>query len=247
MITNLIYHIFANNTEMMWWNIRMIKKYLPIFTGKRVFTIANDTTDNKLIDSITNLLGDENTYLIVENNINTTYGGTGPFFELSAPMVANTNENEFLFHGHSKGASYTTVNPCVLFWTKLMYEINLNQFEVVKDRLTEHDTFGIFKCYGVAFGNRVNWHYPGAFWWVRHSALFSHQWNTVERDACATEILPSQFVPSERAYNGLEVPFQFIDPYKPYAADKLYDINCWKAYLGTDDLIPTIGEILYGN
>lgn len=247
MITNLVYHIFANNTEMMWWNIRMIKKYLPIFTGKKIFTIANNTTNNRLIDRITTLLGDGNTYIVINNDSNKTYGGTGPFFELSAPMVANTNENEFLFHGHTKGASYVTVNPCVLFWTKLMYEMNLNQFDTVKNILTNHDTFGIFKCFGTAFGNRVQWHYPGAFWWVRNSSLFSYKWDEVERDACATEILPSQFISSEKAYNGLELPPHFVDPYKPYAADRLYNIDCWKSYLNTEELTPLIGEVLYAD
>lgn len=248
MITNLIYHIFATDSELMWWNLRMIKQYLPIFNGKRIFTIANkDTRNSPLSDTIINFLGSENTYFVVDNDIDRTYGGTYPFFEVSAPQIANTNENEFLFHAHSKGASYTEINPCVLLWTKAMYDLNLGQFAKVKDILTEYDTYGIFKRTGTAFGNRVNWHYPGAFWWVRHTALFSYPWNTVEKDACATEILPSQFIPSERAYNGLELPYEFIDLNKPYAADQLYNINCWKTHFATHDLTSTVKQVLYAD
>lgn len=248
MITNLIYHIFATDTEMMWWNIRMIQKYLPIFNGKKVFTISKqDQNNTQLVDRIINVLGSDNKYFVVDNNMEYSYGGTGPFFELSAPFVANTNENEFLFHGHTKGAKYDTVQPSVLLWTKVMYEMNLMQYENVKTILSQYDTFGIFKCNGTAFGGRVEWHYPGAFWWVRHSALFSQAWNSVERDACATEILPSQFVPNERAYNGLHVPSQFIDPHKPYAADKLYSEDCWKSAFNTENLTPIIQKVLYAD
>lgn len=247
MITNLIYHIFATNTEMMWWNIRMIKQYLPIFNGKRVFTISTkEPSDTKLVDRIIAALGKDNTYFVVDNT-EYSYGGAGPFFELSAPLVANTNENEFLFHGHTKGARYDTVQPSVLFWTKVMYEINLMQYENVRTILSNYDTFGIFKREGKAFGGRVYWHYPGAFWWVRHSALFSHDWTLVERDACSTEILPSQFIPSERAWDGFELPVQFVNPNKPYAADNLYNEDCWKIGFNTDDLTPIIQKVLYAD
>lgn len=247
MVTNLVYHVFASGTEMMWWNIRTIKPYLPIFNGKRVFTIAVVEQQTKLVDEIVRYLGDDNEYIVVENDINVTYGGTGPFFELSGPMVANENHDEFMFHGHTKGASYQTINPSVLFWTKFLYDINLGRFDMVREVLKTHDTFGIFKCVGTAFGNRVNWHYPGAFWWVRHSSLFSHPWNMVERDACATEILPSQFVSNDRAFDGLKLPFQFMDPHKPYAADKLYGLDHWKSYLNTQDLTQMIRNILDAN
>jgi hypothetical protein len=248
MITNLIYHIFAIDNEMLWWNLRTIKKYLPIFNGKRVFTIAiDDKNNNPLIDKITSVLGSDNHYFVVDNNINATYGGTAPFFEISAPLIANTNENEFVFHGHTKGVSYTTPNPTVVFWTRLMYEYNLGRFDTVQKVLTTHDAHGIFKCIGTAFGQRVNWHYPGAFWWARHSSLFVNGWNLVERDACATEILPSQFIPSELAYNGLELPVHFFDPNKPYAADQLYNEVRWKQNLNIDDLTTSAREILYAD
>ncbi len=246
MIRNLIYHIYAVDTAMLWWNLRMINTYLSLFNGKRVFTIANPHTDNVIVDKIVKMLGTNHSYIIFDNSFD-TYGGTFPFFEVSGPIVANTNPNEFVFHGHTKGVRYETINPSVLFWTNLMYEYNLARYSNVDEVLTNHDTHGIFKCNGVAFGGRVNWHYPGAFWWARHSSLFSQDWLSVERDACATEILPSQFIPSERAYNGLELPQQFVDIYKPYAADKLYNENCWRSIYNTDDLTPIIEKILYAN
>lgn len=66
-------------------------------------------------------------------------------------------------------------------WAEAMYEALLDHWPAVRRELENHATVGIFRRgWARPLGTRAQWHFSGAFRWVRNADLFSRRWEQVQ-------------------------------------------------------------------
>jgi hypothetical protein len=181
-------------------NIVKLKQYEHIFNGRRLLLIK--TGDG--LASFEEVLAE--------------FKGFGPAIPMRVPNVPELGEvagfvrglaqlrslrpGEATFYAHTKGVSYDG-RPIeqlagVRAWRDSMYEHCLGNVDAAEHALEHHPLAGCFRHYGSTHPmEEVDWHYAGAFFWMRHDALFSRDWGRVHQTRYGVEMYPGTHFSSE--------------------------------------------------
>lgn len=209
LVRNLIYHIAPASGNGVWQrNVAQLLKRIDLFNGRRVVAIV--TGQARRLDYRAEfeldppdrvkeaLAGHVHEFIELPNDPKLREVVTFlPLLE----RVATTNPAEITFYGHAKGVT-RPVNDGVTVhrWADLMYETCLDYPALVEDHLSRLPITGTFKkvVHGFA-GSASAWHYSGAFFWLRNSAVFSRpDWRRVDRQWWGNEAWPGlHFTPDE--------------------------------------------------
>lgn len=182
-VRNLLYHIWPAKGNGVWqWNVKQIKRRLPLFTGRKIVSIAVDEKSDSAAEVRREFADDSIQFIEMRNNPRLREVATFlPMFG----MVQNTNQNEVTFYGHSKGVRRGLAEnngTTATIWARLMYESCLDYWPHVAGVLANHSCAGPFKKIGRGFtGSRSQWHYSGSFFWFRHDAIFSKAWTEIDQ------------------------------------------------------------------
>lgn len=215
---NLLYFIapFANS-DVWRWNVRELKKRLPLFNGRRIVAIATGKEMSPIEEVMHEFAGHRVRFIVDENDPS---AGESAMFGDMLSLVQSTDSSEATFYAHAKGVS-KPVDESVRKWTNWMYEYCLDDIAAIRTALASHACAGAFKTITGSppenFPGRYSlWHFSGTFFWFRNAALFSrHNWRDVDRHFWGTEAYLSKLFTPDEAYcffGETERPGAMYDP-----------------------------------
>lgn len=178
-----LYYFLCPMGDVWRWNVARLKAHWPIFTGKKVITIA--TGDGLASpDTVMKCFDWAAVKFIVFPNA-PALGETASFLEGLAEMES-VAEDEATFYGHAKGVSHKGENlKHVQTWTDAMYVLNLSSPPLVDNLLARYHAIGCYRQRMPHAGSM--WHYSGTFFWFRNRPLFSRQWRDIQMERHGTE------------------------------------------------------------
>lgn len=168
---NLIYHI----TPMGCWrdNIKQLRRFEEIFTGKKLAVIAQGAGLENLADIGKELAFFDSLWPIQNDpELRET-----PSLALLLTQLQKIAPKGRTFFAHTKGVTHQN-SPAVELWTRTMYEKNLGKMGLIRAMLTNYPIVGCFKRHGhfTALPEGCGWHYSGTFFWFDNATLFARDW-----------------------------------------------------------------------
>lgn len=212
---NLIYHIAPVANNKVWRNnlnliIPHLKKFdrivMGVVTGEGLVPVE---------DVQEYLSGYDIEWIIRDNDPN--LGETVTFIDMLS-KVASVKSDEATFYAHTKGVSRPD-NKAIRLWYTIMYDVCLNNIDVIKNILRNYSCAGPFKKRGKQDSLREvdvgHFHYSGTFFWFRNDQLFSNtNWMKIRKYRYGVEEYPGN------NFNECDAACIFGD----YAGN-LYDLN----------------------
>jgi len=183
-VRNLLYFIYPVKNSIWHWNIKKIRSFWHIFTGKKIIMIAVDKqTDNP--DIVLNELGYKVETLVQEND--PSLGETKLFLAGLSKLI---RPGEITFYAHAKGVSHNEPKKSnVITWAEALYDINLSVPTAVDATLKIYATAGALKKRG---SGDWSWYFEGAFFWLKHDELFKRNWRDILLDRFGVEQYPGR-------------------------------------------------------
>jgi len=216
----------------------MIVSYLPLFNGKRIVTIVEGKRCAPFAEVVSRFPKNEAILFIRANN-DPVLGEHHHFI----PMIRwlkSDNPDEITFYAHAKGVKYESDMQNVRAWREKQYHHNLSNLEYIEWVFSNgFDCLGSFKRYNCRCGRdgKCPWFYSGTFWWFRHSALFSSDWERMQPNCrAATEGYLGKHIPVEKAY------CSYGDGLTKYRKDTLYKISEERMTRWDQELIVTLEQ-----
>ena len=235
MKANLIYHLCASDNEFFWLNLYKLSFYHKVFDGRIIISLYQYPDEAKKIplEIVTQYIREKiSDKAEIWEMDSTPSGESGAFFDVLLPKISDDKEN-ITFFGHTKGfATYFTPDgignaPYVKKWVDCLYDVNLSNMENVKSVFARPDKniAGIFLRQAIPTWN-MPWHFSGAFFWFKNSAVFSKEWNIRPRhDRFDLECWPGFMFPMEQAecLGILETDYEggWLNPYSKECWDKI--------------------------
>jgi len=189
-IVNLMYHIYPIGDKWM-WNLDQLLERISLFNGRKIIGIVVDEK-SATPDEVRKYIGSNaNEYLIYENHSSQHEMRS---FEDQLKELETNDPNHITFRAHAKGVSNFTVKHTrknkksdhIIDWVEMLYTTNLDNFDLVKEHLTESAMTGSCRKFG-QFKNDMNKAtYSGSFYWFRNCHVFAREWKPkhVKRWAC---------------------------------------------------------------
>lgn len=196
MIRNLLFHLFPVKETIWTWHAQELVRYRDVWNGKKIVVLAvgAGTADEDVVRDILSPLGAE---ILVRPN-SAYYGETAHFLE-ALSRLESKNPREVTFYAHAKGVTRTERTNWIRRWCDAMYRLNLGNVDVTDRLLAAHEAVGAFRLIKNHSGSP--WHYSGTFWWLRHDALFSRDWRTIEDGRWGVEGYPGKHIPLEKSFS----------------------------------------------
>ena len=189
---HLLCHVYPRKNNNAWqMDLEQLRSRIALFNGKRVIAIATDPGCDppEAVQEFMRACGPIE-WIIVENDASLREVRTfNQLFE-RIEAVAKDKDDHAIFYCHSKGAT-KPFNPGVTChaWARTMYTVCLDYWPLVEETLDKYPLAGAFKKVGAGFvGSRSQWHYSGAYYWMRCRDLFAKNWR--ECDWCWYGIEP---------------------------------------------------------
>lgn len=200
---NLIYFICPFDGDEWRMNVDKLRPLLNVFNGKVIVTVAQGKGLAPVME-VRRAFGtyvDRIIWSEVQNNRNL---GETPHFLPAMQLLASEDPDEITMYAHAKGVRYRRINPKRLnnirLWRNVMYE-RLTDVQAVEQEFARGaDCVGCFKRNeGKVGGLLTPWHYSGTFFWFRHSAVFSQNWEEIASNRFGVETYLSSKIPKENA------------------------------------------------
>jgi hypothetical protein len=186
---NLIYHIWPVLGSNWAWNLDQLKRRVDIFNGRRILGIVHDDRSEPPERVQKYVEGHGFEFVIAKND----QRGEAITFPIMMERVASDDPNEITFYAHAKGVKYgANTPPTVRRWAEVLYRVALDDWLTVKDQMSRYAITGLFRMLGRFKAHRslADWHYSGTFFWMRHSAVFSRNYQNVPQFYGGVETWP---------------------------------------------------------
>lgn len=193
-VRHLTIHVYPTRQHDGWkWNLRQLQQRWSLFNGQKLLGIASDVQTESaatVVDYARTLGMEFDRVIAVPNKPTIREVATWlPMLEYLNPSRAA--DNEVVFSCHAKGVRHHTMTDTLTGWTRLMWEVNLDDWRTVENALSSHLMAGAFRRYG-NFTTRGNnrWHYSGTFYWWRLAEIGRRNWRKVDQKFFGTESWP---------------------------------------------------------
>jgi hypothetical protein len=205
-VRHLTYHMcpFANAATAWQWNLEQLRQRWHVFNGLKVLGINHDedtVTPDELLEYCESIGLHWDQVVVRPNN-----RGLGevmtwvPSLELLSPESAGPNE--VVFSAHAKGVKYggAEMPPVIRDWSALMYDGNLDNWDIVQRSLEWFIATGIMRGrYSKTAFCRYGWYYSGAFWWWRLADVGRGPWDQVAQWYSGRELWIGHQCPKEES------------------------------------------------
>jgi hypothetical protein len=192
-VRHLTYHIYPvlNAEESWWWNLQQLADRWTLFSGKKILgvNVGGGAATEAEVLQISDEMGLTWDHVVVRPND----PGLGevmtwvPSLELLSPETAAPNE--VVFSAHAKGVKYGGCPPLIREWANVMYEANLDFWDLVQQELSWCLSTGAFRArYRRTVGCVYGWYYSGAFWWWRLHDVGQRNWRNTARHYAGREL-----------------------------------------------------------
>jgi hypothetical protein len=192
---NLYFFLYPAQGSFWRWHLAQLRRYWPVFNGRKIVVVATDRWSEPA-DSVARELRGLDARIVRRRNDLKTWQTAS--FVAGLSLLRSAREDEITFYAHSKGASHRGPNALwVRSWAEAMYLMNLSAPELIDGLMRDHDAVGCFRQ-KMPHGGSV-WHYAGAFFWFKHSALFAGDWRDIRKDRYGGEAYPGRHIPLRRS------------------------------------------------
>lgn len=190
---NLVYYVFPLRSSIWRWNVELMRSFLPHFNGRKLFIVAKNSQTEDADEVIRAIDCPEGEPVVVEND--PELWETRHFIP-ALEKLQSVDENESTFYAHAKGVTRDLQRESgVLGWIRALWLLNLGCVDLVDSLLTRYPTVGAFRwsythTKPLSSGRFSPWQYSGAFFWLKHSKLFSNNWKEIIEDPYGIECYP---------------------------------------------------------
>lgn len=199
MLRNLLYNCCPFDWNDEWrLNVDRLNQYAPVFTGKKL-VIVREGDGLVPLGEVRKAFTFDVEFIPLPND--PVLCEVSGFIETLAKLES-CNCKEATFYAHTKGVSQTKeLIGAVRKWRDTMYDQCLKDPVRVTQLLDYHATAGCFRSknsFPTLITTPIAWHYSGAFWWAKHSTLFSHpRWREVPQVRFGVEMYLGTLFPIE--------------------------------------------------
>jgi len=194
---NLCYYIYPIKNSIWPFHIEQLKRYLHVFNGKKIITIATDE-NSVSAEEVQKALGrDDITWRLIRND--KVLWETAAFIGM-LKLVESLDPNEFTFYAHAKGVrrpDWAIENARI--WSGTMYFLNLSSISLMERICATHDALGCYRHQVNHCGS--DWHYSGTYFWFRNSAVFSGNWTQIIQHLYGVEGWIGQHIRLDRSFS----------------------------------------------
>lgn len=186
---NLIYHIWPVRDSVWRWNLEQLRARIDLFNGRRLISIVYDNRAEEP-DAVKNYLEGHGCDFFVGANDASAQSRT---FSTMLRSIASTDANEVTYYGHAKGVSHGPVIPGTLRrWIEVSYLATLDDWLTLREHLQRFALTGAFRMVGRFRAHQYigDWHYSGAYFWLRHAAVFGRDWLEMSPSYYGVELWP---------------------------------------------------------
>lgn len=194
---NLCYYMYPIKNSLWTFHIEQLKRYLDVFNGKKIITIAVDERSVSEDEVRKALKRDDIHWRVVKNDAKLWETAAFPGM---LELVESLDPNEFTFYAHAKGVrrpDWAIENARI--WSGTMYFLNLSSVSMVNRILSKYDGLGCYRHQVNHCGS--NWHFSGTYFWFRHSTVFSKAWRNIYPHLYGVEGWIGQYVDFDRSYS----------------------------------------------
>lgn len=194
---NLHYFLYPLKGSIWGWNVEQIRPYLPAFNGRKFITVAEDG-GTEPIEAVRAKFLDDPTLSFVRVRNDPKLGQVIGFLDVMHEL-RSLDPDEITFYAHAKGVSHwmPTV-ACVMAHAEAMYQVSLHRIDLVERVMARHAFAGPF-CQ--TNGDGTSWLFAGAYYWFKHSDVFSKDWRDVPQNRWGVEDYPARHFKAEEAFN----------------------------------------------
>lgn len=185
---HLLYHLYPIRGNGVWQrNLDQLLERIDLFDGVRSIGVVIDKETDS-IEAVKSYFGSvriDHLFMMFNNQ---SLREIVTWQQLWASVAAESGST---FYAQSKGVT-RPVNDVVSVhrWTTLLYKANLDHWPVIEKLLRRHPCVGAFKKVGHGFqGSNSEFHYSGAFFWIRNDALGDH-WKSYDQYWWGNEAWP---------------------------------------------------------
>ena len=198
MIRNLVYEIYPIRKSAWRWNAAQMRQYLPNFNGKKMLTIKEDDRTDRPEDVVEALGCKDAEIMVVPND--RLLQQTQNFIPVLEKLYS-LKDDEATYFAYGKGVTHGKENLTnVMAWAWAQYFLTLGSIDLIDHLLKKFGTVGAFRH--PAPYSRTRWHYSGAYFWFRHSAVFSQKaWKEIDADRYGVEYWLGRHLPIEESYD----------------------------------------------
>lgn len=194
---NLLYHLTPLAANELWrFHCSRLSPLAPRFNGRVVIAVAQG--DGLIpVDQVRPLLPAVEVLTV----LNHPEQRETVSLEALLQRVRSTDADEASCYAHSKGVTQPHLKP-VQWWAEALYARCAAAGEQAAKALERHPCTGVFKRRGrwSHFPAWCDWHYSGTFFWFRHDALFSRDWQAIDASRYGTEAYLSRFFDAASAH-----------------------------------------------
>lgn len=206
---NLHYFVYPRAGSAWRWNVDELRSHLGAFNGRHLIAVAQDKTTDPTSD-IARALGDSGATFFEWRN--DPARGEGVSFVPMMERLASLDPSEATFYAHAKGIRHTEpVLGNVKAWVRAMLGLSLSDLSLIERLLGPRGAVGAFRREMPHEGS--SWHYSGAFFWVRHSVIFSRDWRGIHPGIYGVEAWPGRHLGISESWN-LTLGRDYGDLYK---------------------------------
>jgi hypothetical protein len=192
---NLLFHMYPKKGLVWPWHVEQLLRYQDAWNGRRIVILALDHWTISEQEARAALAPLNAEILVCQNNAE--LGETGHFIE-ALGMLQSKDPEEATFYAHSKGVSRETPEwRTIVKWCEAMYVLNLEQIGVIERLLARAAAVGAFRAQITHSG--APWCYAGTYFWLKHSTLFSRNWQDVAQGRWGVEGYPGRHIQYEES------------------------------------------------
>lgn len=215
-VVNLMYHIYPYGDHWR-WNLDQLMDRIDLFNGRRIVGIAvNEKVASE--QEVRKYLGSHiHEYIIVKNHPKEHEMAT---FQSQLAELETNDPRHITFRGHAKGVvQFTRKEDHILDWVEMLYRTNLDQFDLVKEHLTNKAFTGSCRKFNQFNKGVDRATYSGSFYWFRNCFIYGrgrHFWFPKHNFRWACEEWPGLVVKKD------DTECLFLDD-----AKRLYSVDYW--------------------
>ncbi len=225
-IRNLIYHVYPADEETWRSNVDQIVRRWSLFNGRKIVSISHDDQADAL--RVSAAFPDDAEFIITPND---PKRGDAASFLTPREKLESVEPNEITFYAHAKGVSRRGDQADASWsWATTMYEMLLDYPKIVRLALQNKTaSLGLFMARGDFPSVTGHMHYPGTFFWFRHSQVFQRNWRYMLREFHGVESYLG-FMLKEDGFAGLlNLDCEPSRLYRPaFWRDMQSKIDAWK-------------------
>lgn len=190
---NLVMHVYPKAGGMWRRGVRHVQARLSQFTGRRLVSVAVDTSTDRAAD-VCNEFGGEVEIREVHND------GTQEMVSFPWLMEQVIDDSDDLtFYCHAKGCTHPEGAPSHP-WCDAMAIACLDYPALIDFAMERKHIAGAFRSRQQCGTSAAKFHFAGTWWWVRNRVLFARDWQHSDPEFWGAESYPGvHFSPEESA------------------------------------------------